>query len=93
MLFYLRNLIFRFPCQVRVRTVPLPPCRRHGKKRKDEEDQGTNTSTLSQNKKNNSREHSSQTGSDLIQISHVISFFTSMYILIELPILSISGYS
>lgn len=27
----------RFPCEVRVRTVPLKPCRRHGKKRKDEE--------------------------------------------------------
>lgn len=27
----------RFPCEVRVRAVPLQPCRRHGKKRKDEE--------------------------------------------------------
>lgn len=30
--FFLR---FRFPCEVRVRSVPLTPCRR--KKRKDEE--------------------------------------------------------
>lgn len=28
----------RFPCEVRVRSVPLQPCRRHGKKRgKDDE--------------------------------------------------------
>ncbi|KAL1131488.1 hypothetical protein AAG570_011105, partial [Ranatra chinensis] len=29
----------RFPCEVRVRSIPLTPCRRHGKKRKDEEEQ------------------------------------------------------
>lgn len=28
---------FRFPCEVRVRAVPLQPCRRHGKKRKEDE--------------------------------------------------------
>jgi hypothetical protein len=27
----------RFPCEVRVRAVPLQPCRRHGKKRKEDE--------------------------------------------------------
>ncbi|KAL0266559.1 UNVERIFIED_CONTAM: hypothetical protein PYX00_009071 [Menopon gallinae] len=27
----------KFPCEVRVRAVPLQPCRRHGKKRKDDE--------------------------------------------------------
>lgn len=29
--------LFRYPCEVRVRSVPLQPCRRHGKKRKDDE--------------------------------------------------------
>jgi len=28
---------YRFPCEVRVRAVPLQPCRRHGKKRKEDE--------------------------------------------------------
>lgn len=28
---------FRFPCEVRVRSTPLIPCRRHGKKRKEDE--------------------------------------------------------
>lgn len=27
----------RYPCEVRVRSVPLQPCRRHGKKRKEDE--------------------------------------------------------
>lgn len=30
-------LLFRYPCEVRVRSVPLQPCRRHGKKRKEDE--------------------------------------------------------
>ena len=29
--------VSRFPCEVRVRAVPLQPCRRHGKKRKEDE--------------------------------------------------------
>ena len=29
--------MFRYPCEVRVRSVPLQPCRRHGKKRKEDE--------------------------------------------------------
>jgi len=29
--------LFRYPCEVRVRSVPLQPCRRHGKKRKEDE--------------------------------------------------------
>ena len=29
--------IYRYPCEVRVRSVPLQPCRRHGKKRKEDE--------------------------------------------------------
>lgn len=29
--------ISRFPCEVRIRAVPLQPCRRHGKKRKEDE--------------------------------------------------------
>lgn len=32
-----RDLNFRYPCEVRVRSVPLQPCRRHGKKRKEDE--------------------------------------------------------
>lgn len=28
---------FRFPCEVRMRAVPLQPCRRHGKKRRDDD--------------------------------------------------------
>lgn len=32
------HLLFsRFPCEVRIRAVPLQPCRRHGKKRKEDE--------------------------------------------------------
>lgn len=31
------HLIHRYPCEVRVRSVPLQPCRRHGKKRKEDE--------------------------------------------------------
>lgn len=34
---YIRCLSLRYPCEVRVRSVPLQPCRRHGKKRKDDE--------------------------------------------------------
>lgn len=29
--------VIRYPCEVRVRSVPLQPCRRHGKKRKEDE--------------------------------------------------------
>lgn len=29
--------LLRYPCEVRVRSVPLQPCRRHGKKRKEDE--------------------------------------------------------
>lgn len=34
-IFFKRHCLFRFPCEIRVRSVPLTPCRR--KKRKDEE--------------------------------------------------------
>lgn len=30
-------LFSRYPCEIRVRSVPLQPCRRHGKKRKEED--------------------------------------------------------
>lgn len=37
---------YRYPMEVRVRSVPLQPCRRHGKKRKDDENtESNNTST------------------------------------------------
>lgn len=32
------EVLSKFPCEVRVRTVPLKPCRKHGKKRKEEEE-------------------------------------------------------
>ncbi|XP_063220013.1 uncharacterized protein LOC134529638 [Bacillus rossius redtenbacheri] len=31
------EVLTKFPCEVRVRAVPLQPCRRHGKKRKEDE--------------------------------------------------------
>lgn len=31
------DVLTKYPCEVRVRSVPLQPCRRHGKKRKEEE--------------------------------------------------------
>ncbi|XP_018309963.1 tet methylcytosine dioxygenase-like isoform X2 [Mycetomoellerius zeteki] len=31
------EFLSKYPCEVRVRSVPLQPCRRHGKKRKEEE--------------------------------------------------------
>ncbi|XP_017888438.1 DNA N6-methyl adenine demethylase isoform X2 [Ceratina calcarata] len=31
------EVLSKYPCEVRVRSVPLQPCRRHGKKRKEEE--------------------------------------------------------
>ncbi|XP_046393746.1 DNA N6-methyl adenine demethylase [Ischnura elegans] len=31
------EVLTKYPCEVRVRSVPLQPCRRHGKKRKDED--------------------------------------------------------
>ncbi|CAB3242922.1 unnamed protein product [Arctia plantaginis] len=40
------DILDKFPMEVRVRSVPLQPCRRHGKKRKDEtENSESNTST------------------------------------------------
>lgn len=36
----------KFPCEVRVRSVPLQPCRRHGKKRGKEEDQHCDNVTV-----------------------------------------------
>ncbi|CAH1391306.1 unnamed protein product [Nezara viridula] len=58
----------RFPCEVRVRAVPLTPCRKHGKKRKDEEEH-QNSATAGKNNK----DPSSQTSSDLLQSSQVSS--------------------
>ena len=44
------KIIDRFPCEVRVRSVPLQPCRRHGKKRKeDEPDTAANKKDASKN--------------------------------------------
>lgn len=37
MIIYEIFFYFRYPCEVRVRSVPLQPCRRHGKKRKEDE--------------------------------------------------------
>ncbi|XP_049866307.1 DNA N6-methyl adenine demethylase-like isoform X2 [Pectinophora gossypiella] len=37
------ELLDKYPMEVRVRSVPLQPCRRHGKKRKDEESTESNT--------------------------------------------------
>ncbi|XP_032688630.1 uncharacterized protein LOC116852409 isoform X3 [Odontomachus brunneus] len=31
------EILSKYPCEVRVRSVPLQPCRRHGKKRKEDE--------------------------------------------------------
>lgn len=35
--------IYRYPCEVRVRSVPLQPCRRHGKKKKEDDSDATQT--------------------------------------------------
>lgn len=40
---------FRYPCEVRVRSVPLQPCRRHGKKRKEDEANESNPNIQSPN--------------------------------------------
>ncbi|KAI8429236.1 hypothetical protein MSG28_007757 [Choristoneura fumiferana] len=42
------EILDKYPMEVRVRSVPLQPCRRHGKKRKDEETTETNTATNQQ---------------------------------------------
>ncbi|XP_052750450.1 methylcytosine dioxygenase TET isoform X2 [Galleria mellonella] len=39
------DVLDKYPMEVRVRSVPLQPCRRHGKKRKDEENADSNNST------------------------------------------------
>ncbi|XP_066907386.1 methylcytosine dioxygenase TET isoform X3 [Halyomorpha halys] len=58
----------KFPCEVRVRAVPLTPCRKHGKKRKDEEEHQNSANVVK-----NSKDPSSQTSSDLLQSSQVSS--------------------
>ncbi|KAJ8670320.1 hypothetical protein QAD02_001579 [Eretmocerus hayati] len=36
------EVLTKYPCEVRVRSVPLQPCRRHGKKRKEDESDSAN---------------------------------------------------
>nr|XP_049702962.1 DNA N6-methyl adenine demethylase isoform X4 [Helicoverpa armigera] len=43
------EILDKYPMEVRVRSVPLQPCRRHGKKRKDDENSESNTSANSNN--------------------------------------------
>ncbi|XP_047526576.1 DNA N6-methyl adenine demethylase [Vanessa atalanta] len=39
------EVLDKYPMEVRVRSVPLQPCRRHGKKRKDDENSDSNNSS------------------------------------------------
>lgn len=43
------EILDKYPMEVRMRSVPLQPCRRHGKKRKDDENSESNTSNNSNN--------------------------------------------
>lgn len=74
-----KSFLFRFPCEIRVRSVPLTPCRR--KKRKDgepESPRGAPTSAGKQNQQpdqcNDKQVQSSQVCSDKCTID-VIGFY------------------
>lgn len=58
-----------------MRAVPLTPCRRHGKKRKEEDDSNSQANNTPKTK-----DSSGQTSSDLLQSSHVSKYLKSIRI-------------
>lgn len=65
-------IFYRFPCEVRVRSVPLTPCRR--KKRQVEEPEsprGASTTTVQKSERNSDTQvQSSQVCYEIINILH-----------------------
>ena len=56
---------------MRVRAVPLTPCRRHGKKRKDEEEQPRNQAPQNENSQKSAYHSQSRATPEQVQSSQV----------------------